>query len=1757
MRLKGLVALLMATAVCTHAQNGLDAPDFAFPKTVIKNAEEALKTSTARGDAIGELQALMQITVAQKNIDSDSQQASLNRILEYGHRQRGERGERGEEMAGLFDLCAASVARNIYQSQQWKYNRRDDMPLSPRPADMTEWSGAMMRNYIDSLCREAWKHAGDMSVNDLTRVIDINDLSTKFYPTLADVEAAIIANTAYDAKLKSEVDSAVLARQRAGSPTWYMLTGRKILNGNATNTEKLNELLSLYNAASEPNDALILWQYICDSNLYGNIMSKPRFADFAAQLQGVADRTDGLWIHNALVNECRLVNQPQANIAGTDTICAGTPVRLTISEFRNIGSLKLSFKRFNSQKLRDNYMYKNSGRPLSTTTFAFDMGPKTVVARDTTVTVVLPAGYYTVRAYANGDEKPLTGAMQFESLKYTAAGFQTPKNKMVVVMDAATGQPVQGVKVNLYTYRSTAATASAVTDRNGIAGFDKQAEGYVEFTRDGVVYRFNDIFFNKDRRSYRGNNTSATMTTDLGLYHPGDTVRWMGVCMNDSTVAENLKVRALLQDTDWRKVAEANLVTDEYGRVSGQFDIPDTVSRMGMFSISLSEDGGNNLGTCRFNVTDYKMESMKIKNLRAITLMPADSAISVTGQLVTYADAAISGATIKLSMVNFNGSNTDSLTEVTTGADGKFAAKLKFRPGKLSFGNMLTLKVEAIGTDGSTTVCTEGVNTLYNYTLNVGKFNHIIDVRKPMALNTTLQNAYGETITSPIKWTLADTLATGTFQTGETEISLARTPAGRYALRFCPADTTLAAPVSYSVTVYNPEVAVLPVKTDIVWLPERTVTANDGKATFTLGVSEPGALVNMFYQTNKGVAVHRALNYKAGYQTVSVNISDIDIKDAKLYLVAVRGGKVQSETLAIDKPRVSSAPKLVINSFRDRVTAGATEVWKVRFTDGNGRPLQGAMIAKAVDQRVNDIAKAQTLSISPRNYFYSSFPSLYIPYAGNFYTSFERKYDTLVTTQLIAPSWKYNLGGAYVVLDGTRIRGVGRVMTKASANNYLSVKEEAVDEAAPLSASLSMSDAESADGDAGSAETGAADLSSVELRIDTPVSALWLPNLVTDADGQAQIPFTAPNANTTWQVNLTAWSKDLRSAAADTTVVASKPVMVSMNTPRFVRTGDRVVVIANIFNNTDSTLTVTADLEATADSTAVLKTASLHLPVEAHSFTPLQIEIPVPASASKIFVTARAATSGFSDGERQALPVLPSQSQVREAINFYLNPGDSIFSLELPKPKGKDFSMELTYTENPMWTVVEALPGLYGDDVYPTANSQACALFAASTALGLMNAHPELGYTFNRKGLERAIDKYVKTLVDLQNADGGWQWGTWSRQSSLWATSAVLDIMATLKNSGYMPDNSKLAAALARAVHYYDANVRDTDLLYTLTRPAFANVQQSLNGKHVADRTIQWILRDWKKFSISTKAEAATALKLNGNANTARLLLSSISQFGIQTPNKGLEFRNVHSLQAYALLLEAYATAEPGAPEIDGIRQYLIVRKQATDWGNSLITSWIVQAMVNSGTPWAQAAKGAVVRLDSGVLSFTPTDRMGTLKSPVTGTRMVIETSAKAPSYGAVVATYTAPTDSIAAYSDGEISVAKSFNVERNGKWMPVTDGTVNLGDKVRIVLTVKADRPMSNVIISDDRAATFEPVDQLPGWVYADALSAYRQNADATTDFFIDYLPRGTFILTYDVHANNPGTFAGGVAKAVCAQAPSLTAHSSGTAISVTDKKH
>lgn len=111
-------------------------------------------------------------------------------------------------------------------------------------------------------------------------------------------------------------------------------------------------------------------------------------------------------------------------------------------------------------------------------------------------------------------------------------------------------------------------------------------------------------------------------------------------------------------------------------------------------------------------------------------------------------------------------------------------------------------------------------------------------------------------------------------------------------------------------------------------------------------------------------------------------------------------------------------------------------------------------------------------------------------------------------------------------------------------------------------------------------------------------------------------------------------------------------------------------------------------------------------------------------------------------------------------------------------------------------------------------------------------------------------------------------------------------------------------------------------------------------------------------------------------------------------------------------------------------------------------------------------------------------------------------------------------------------------------------------GDRIEVELILESKNDYEYLIFSDSKAAGFESLDALSGYVSGGGgFSAYMEPRDRTVDFFIRALPRGSHTLRYQLRAESPGVYKALPATAEGMYAPELRGNSDDFHLEISDR--
>lgn len=720
-------------------------------------------------------------------------------------------------------------------------------------------------------------------------------------------------------------------------------------------------------------------------------------------------------------------------------------------------------------------------------------------------------------------------------------------------------------------------------------------------------------------------------------------------------------------------------------------------------------------------------------------------------------------------------------------------------------------------------------------------------------------------------------------------------------------------------------------------------------------------------------------------------------------------------------------------------------------------------------------------------------------------------------------------------------------------------------------------------------------LDKVQVRENMNETAFFYPALESDNNGNVAIRFTLPESVTTWKFMGLAHDKEMRNGLLVDEAVAQKTVMVQPNMPRFLREGDKSCIVVKLFNTSDKKVNGNARmqiLDAETQKVVWQKTQGYRIDAEGSA----TISFDVQGLKEGVYINkVVAAGNGYSDGEQHYLPVLSDRELVVNTLPITLHQkGEQNFDLsklflnkEGKQAKGaEDAKVTVEYTNNPSWLMVKALPAISN----PT-EEDALSLMAAIYA-NTLSRHIQKTLNVNAKDiddasglasasdtLQKKVNKYVALLKKLQNKDGSFSW--WKGMSgSRYMTTAVAEMMVRLNAivgrqsftasmlSGAIDylrqqtarevkamkeDEAKAAQKAARNGKAYQATPSEMALHY-LYIVAMDGTCVKLKAPALND--MDYLLGKLKKMTgsltIYGKAKAAVILALNYDYKTAADYLKSMEEYSVYREDMGryydtrkayYSWRNykiptevaaIEALQALdAQSIAAISSASSAISKqqtIKEMQRWLLMSKRTQVWDTPVNTVDAVYAfMKGNESNWNRKAENAVLKLDGKLLPM-PQDSttLGYVRTEKAGKASTLSISKKSDytSWGAVYAEFKQPLSEIASLESG-IKVSRKVENQKKAK----------VGDKIKVIITITADRDYDFVKIVDKRAACLEPVNQLSGYQWG--MECYVSPKDNTTNFYFDRLSKGKHFVEMEYYVDRKGDYQSGSCTAECTYSP------------------
>ncbi len=474
---------------------------------------------------------------------------------------------------------------------------------------------------------------------------------------------------------------------------------------------------------------------------------------------------------------------------------------------------------------------------------------------------------------------------------------------------------------------------------------------------------------------------------------------------------------------------------------------------------------------------------------------------------------------------------------------------------------------------------------------------------------------------------------------------------------------------------------------------------------------------------------------------------------------------------------------------------------------------------------------------------------------------------------------------------------------------------------------------------------------------------------------------------------------------------------------------------------------------------------------------------------------------------------------------------------------------------------------------------------------------------FDMVRMSNEAEKAIGKLKELQSSNGGFVWFK-GGPDDRYMTQYIITGIGHLQKLNAWPtaQTNALNEIVAKALPYLDARLKeDYDNLNKFKSNLKQNNLSSIaiqylymrsffSGNEIAEKSktaFNYYSAQAKQFWLTQskydQGMIAIALHRIKDATTPKAILKSLTENSISNEEFGMYWKEFNTggyywwqapIESHALLIEAYSEIENNTAKVDDLKTWLLKQKQTQNWRSTKATAEACYALLLQGTNWLNAEPTVSITVGNTILAPAKTEAgSGYFKEVISGEKVtpamgnisvkvvpaVQSTNQpinQSTSWGSIYWQYFEDLDKITTAAT-PMSLKKQLFIQRNSDRgpviTPVNDNDIlKVGDRVKVRIELRTDRNLEYVHLKDMRASCFEPVNVLSSYKYQDGLGYYEATRDASTNFFISYLNKGTYVFEYNLLVTHTGNFSNGISSIQCMYAPEFSSHSEGIRVKV-----
>lgn len=481
---------------------------------------------------------------------------------------------------------------------------------------------------------------------------------------------------------------------------------------------------------------------------------------------------------------------------------------------------------------------------------------------------------------------------------------------------------------------------------------------------------------------------------------------------------------------------------------------------------------------------------------------------------------------------------------------------------------------------------------------------------------------------------------------------------------------------------------------------------------------------------------------------------------------------------------------------------------------------------------------------------------------------------------------------------------------------------------------------------------------------------------------------------------------------------------------------------------------------------------------------------------------------------------------------------------------------------------------------------------------------------FDLNKMSNQLSRALRKLQKMQVSNGGWAWFKGGKESR-YITQHIVTGMGHLDNLGVknVREDDKTWRMVKSAISYLDIRITedfidikkyDEDweknkhlsnihIQYLYARTFFNDLNMSKATKEAYNYFLKQSKKYWLDFNNYTQGMIALANFRDPSPKTGihveNEIMASLKERAIKHDELGMYWKGMMDggyywyqapIETQALMIEAFQTVAQDQETVEELKVWLLKQKQISDWKTTKATAEACYALLLNGTDLLANDDLVDVKVGNYKIDYSgkPTSDQfvkSVKADPGTGYfktkwgggevtsdmgKVVVSKKQDGVAWGALYWQYFENLDKITPHETPlklEKKLFKEINSDNGKKLDPISEKNVlEVGDKVVVRIVLRVDRRMEYVHMKDMRASGFEPINVLSRYKWQDGLGYYESTKDASTNFFFDVLPRGTYVFEYPLRVAQIGDFSNGITSIQCMYAPEFASHSEGIRVKV-----